>query len=147
MHPTLLETLAAWPDYVAYFNVVAGGPRGGLSLLADSNLDWGQDLELLKQWQEKNRDVPLALAYFGTSEQVMGPQGPTSDWRTIPQLGYGLRFVSAPPNPNDARGHVVAISATYLQGVYTGSVYAAYRSLVPIEVLGGTIYLYDLRNR
>lgn len=43
------ETLSAWPNYIAYFNVAAGGSRGGIDLLGDSNLDWGQDLPALAQ--------------------------------------------------------------------------------------------------
>src|SRR5205814_5870469 len=32
------ETLAAFPNFISYFNVAAGGSRGGLRLLSDSNL-------------------------------------------------------------------------------------------------------------
>jgi len=32
------------PHYLAYFNELAGGPANGFKELADSNLDWGQDL-------------------------------------------------------------------------------------------------------
>jgi 4-amino-4-deoxy-L-arabinose transferase-like glycosyltransferase len=31
------------PDYLAYFNELAGGPAGGWRYLGDSNLDWGQN--------------------------------------------------------------------------------------------------------
>jgi 4-amino-4-deoxy-L-arabinose transferase-like glycosyltransferase len=31
------------PDYIAYFNELAGGPAGGIRYLGDSNLDWGQN--------------------------------------------------------------------------------------------------------
>jgi tetratricopeptide (TPR) repeat protein len=31
------------PQWLAYFNVLAGGPAGGHRWLLDSNLDWGQD--------------------------------------------------------------------------------------------------------
>ena len=42
--------LVAWPNYLAYFNLVAGGPRHGYRRLVDSSLDWGQDLRGLKNW-------------------------------------------------------------------------------------------------
>ena len=38
-------TLWIHPHYLAYFNELAGGPSRGYRLLADSNLDWGQDLK------------------------------------------------------------------------------------------------------
>jgi 4-amino-4-deoxy-L-arabinose transferase-like glycosyltransferase len=33
----------ASPDFIAYFNELAGGPQNGYRWLADSNLDWGQN--------------------------------------------------------------------------------------------------------
>jgi 4-amino-4-deoxy-L-arabinose transferase-like glycosyltransferase len=35
--------LLASPDFIAYFNALAGGPANGYRWLADSNLDWGQN--------------------------------------------------------------------------------------------------------
>jgi len=40
-------SIAAAPNHVAYFNALAGGIEGGSRHLADSNLDWGQDLPAL----------------------------------------------------------------------------------------------------
>ena len=40
----IVEALIAYPNYIAHFNFALGGPRGGIELLGDSNLDWGQDL-------------------------------------------------------------------------------------------------------
>lgn len=39
----LASGLRAWPDDIAYFNEVAGGPAGGWRWLVDSNLDWDQN--------------------------------------------------------------------------------------------------------
>jgi hypothetical protein len=65
----LVIALATFPNYLAYFNVIAGGPSHGWRLLVDSSLDWGQDLPGLKQWLEKNNagaTQPVFLSYFGT---------------------------------------------------------------------------------
>lgn len=43
------SSLAVWPHAIAYFNEAAGGPRHGWRYLADSNLDWGQDLRFLRE--------------------------------------------------------------------------------------------------
>lgn len=66
-----VETLCRWPNYLAYFNQVAGGPSQGYKHLVDSSLDWGQDLPALKRYLDGrglNRDgaQPVYLAYFGT---------------------------------------------------------------------------------
>lgn len=57
----------AHPQYLSYFNLLAGGAERGHLFLADSNLDWGQDLKRLAAYQQAHREKPLKLAYFGTA--------------------------------------------------------------------------------
>ena len=47
------ESVTIRPNYLAYFNQLAGGPSQGYKHLADSSLDWGQDLPALKQWLDR----------------------------------------------------------------------------------------------
>lgn len=67
------ETVAIWPDYLAYFNAASGGPRQGYRRLVDSSLDWGQDLPALSRWLQENNlnggqaEMPVYLSYFGTA--------------------------------------------------------------------------------
>jgi hypothetical protein len=63
--PTLL---VAPRGYLTYFNSIAGGPDGGHRWLADSNLDWGQDLPRLAAWMKRNQVARVQLAYFGTDD-------------------------------------------------------------------------------
>jgi hypothetical protein len=133
-----MESLFAAPDYIPFFNVAAGGSRGGLRLLGDSNLDWGQDLKLLAKWQRENPTLPLYLCYFGSA----------------PPDYYGMHYVGLPGNSFDkAAEHaplawprapgVIAISATDLQEIYFGgNFYAPLRARKPLDVLGGSIYLF-----
>jgi hypothetical protein len=138
------ETLLAAPNFLAFFNTPSGGARGGVRLLGDSNLDWGQDLPALADWQRRNPTRPLQLLYFGTASPAY----------------YGLRYTALPGNsavtregalgaantPDDPG--VVAISATHLQGIYLNPAASQaidpYRHRPPTEVLNGTIYLFDL---
>jgi len=135
------ETLSAMPDYIPFFNVAAGGSRGGLSLLTDSNLDWGQDLKLLARWQQQHPDARLYLCYFG---------------RADPKY-YGIKYVNLPGGEEDRNAldkfpplgdhDTWAISATNLQGTYfvptLRSAYGMLREKAePFAVLGGSIYLY-----
>lgn len=66
----MAETLIAWPNYIAYFNQIAGGSKDGYKHLVDSSLDWGQDLKELKSWLEKNNPggEPVYLSFFGNSD-------------------------------------------------------------------------------
>ena len=60
------ESIAIRPHYLAYFNVLAGGPESGYRHLVDSSLDWGQDLPGLKRWlqaAEGNSESPAKVYY------------------------------------------------------------------------------------
>ena len=48
----IAESASIHPHYLAFFNMLSGGPRNGPRYLIDSNLDWGQDLKKLKRWTE-----------------------------------------------------------------------------------------------
>jgi hypothetical protein len=60
----------------------------------------------------------------------------------MPGNSYSPRRPDAPEKPA-----VLAVSASNLQGLYLDDrwrpFYTALRSRTPLEVLGGTIYLYD----
>jgi hypothetical protein len=155
-----VESLTAWPHYIAYFNFAAGGSRGGIKLLSDSNLDWGQDLPLLAEWQRQNPGVPLYLAYWATSDPaaygvryVNLPRGYAVDAGQGNLGGYQFGPPAPPFDPDRSWG-VVAISATHLQGPYLGpQVWSDLRRRLEesdredsplLDVLGGTIYLIRL---
>jgi hypothetical protein len=139
------ETLAVRPYFLSFFNVVAGGSEGGLRLLTDSNLDWGQGLPALRRWMDETRVERVNLCYFGSADPA----------------AYGIRFVPlegsyrldlaagsvgyAPQAP-DLPGWV-AVGATNLQGVYFApkgrDPYAFLRRKRPAAILaGGAMYVY-----
>ena len=68
----MAESVVIRPNYLAYFNEIAGGPGRGYQHLVDSSLDWGQDLPALKTWLDGHPTLvdgkPLYLAYFGTAD-------------------------------------------------------------------------------
>ncbi|HYM13036.1 MAG TPA: glycosyltransferase family 39 protein [Bryobacterales bacterium] len=65
------ESLLAAPDYLAYFNQIARGHEA--SILLDNCLDWGQDLERLRQFAEQRKISTIYLSYFGrTNPRVLG---------------------------------------------------------------------------
>jgi hypothetical protein len=93
-----VESATAYPDEIAFFNLASGGPGGGLQYLAESNVDWGQDLPALARFMRENKTGPIQLAYFG---------------RVDPRL-YGVEFSLLDPKP---RSGWVAISANFLAGL------------------------------
>lgn len=54
--------------YLTYFNFAAGGPEGGHRYLADSNIDWGQDLPRLAAWMRREKVEGIQLGYFGADD-------------------------------------------------------------------------------
>jgi hypothetical protein len=110
-----VEALRIAPDFLAYFNELAGGPARGYQHLVDSSLDWGQDLPPLKQWLDHEGlqgpgHPPVYLSYFGNARPAY----------------YGIDAVELPGFPDltprrrppRLTGGVYCISATTLNAVY-----------------------------
>lgn len=66
----ITASLAARPHYLAYFNELVGGSKNGWRHLADSSLDWGQELPGVKTWLDAHAapDEPVFMSYFGTGD-------------------------------------------------------------------------------
>jgi len=73
---SVLDVVGPWsyPNYLAYFNFIGGGTRGGYHHLVDSSYDWGQELPALAEWMQENglddetkRKRRVYLSYFGSS--------------------------------------------------------------------------------
>ncbi|HEX8202955.1 MAG TPA: glycosyltransferase family 39 protein [Isosphaeraceae bacterium] len=64
-----LAVASIHPHELSYFNALAGGPRGGRHVLADSNLDWGQGARALARLQAARPELrDLTLFYFGDTD-------------------------------------------------------------------------------
>lgn len=113
-----------YPDHLAYFNEIAGGPDGGRWWLLDSNLDWGQDLKGLGAWMKANGVEKIFLDYFG---------------RACPRY-YGIRTT------RDFEGGYLAVSATNLEGVYTEdrTRYDFLKGAQPVASIGHSILVYNV---
>ena len=59
----VVESLASFPGHVGHFSLLAGGSGRGREWLADSNVDWGQDLLRLRAWcgGRASRSVRVAV--------------------------------------------------------------------------------------
>ena len=136
------ETLPVHPDYLTFFNRVAGGPARGHTRLLDSNLDWGQDLEGLARWMERENVGHVNLSYFGTADPAYYGIACTHLYGAP---FYAVDRVADPRLP----GHV-AVSATNLHGVYLDPArrdfYAPLLEREPLAVIGGTIHVYHVEK-
>lgn len=113
------------PHYLAYFNWASGGPDRVPAHLIDSNLDWGQDLVLLRDWWEKTiPDQPLGVAYFGQiNPSIFWLRGQPFNWFLPPGRPGSIRPMTKTPAPGligppkTLQPGYYAISATLLYGL------------------------------
>jgi 4-amino-4-deoxy-L-arabinose transferase-like glycosyltransferase len=147
--PRVVIALGAWmaveaglyaPQYLAYFNELTGGPAGGSRVLADSNLDWGQDLFRLAAWQKRHPEArPLYFSYFGTSDPLR------YGVRAEPLLGLAPSFPMKTQAPDWAQQSVapragwIAISVDCLRLVPW---YHWLQQFRPVDRAGYSILVY-----
>jgi dolichyl-phosphate-mannose-protein mannosyltransferase len=100
-----IETVVIHPHYLTYFNQFAGGPSKGFRFAADSNLDWGQDLIALRNFQTQHETGPIQLLYFGRVDPaIYGIDYRVPDLAAGQPLGPGLVAIS-----NSLRGRSYAL--------------------------------------
>jgi len=108
-------SLLARPDYLPYFNPLAGGTENGYRYFVDSSLDWGQDLPRLKKWLDARPDRdPVFLSYFGSGSPRYYGIDATRIGDTYFDFSGSARQIVPP-----LRGGWFIISATMWQRVYT----------------------------
>jgi hypothetical protein len=56
----VVSVFSYYPNYLAYFNEIVWDRKMAYKYLADSNLDWGQDDLVLKEYQHEHRGVEKA---------------------------------------------------------------------------------------
>lgn len=129
-----VSAAAVAPQYLSYFNPLAGGSAAGYRLLADSNVDWGQDLPSLRAWQAENGRGRVALSYFGTA----------------PLAAYGVEWMDWRDVTSEGASSVrwLVVSATHLNGLYLcGDPFRALRSLEPDARIGYSLFAFLIDRR
>lgn len=133
--PGLLTVLLLWqfissfavhPDYIAYFNELAG--KHPEEIVVDSDLDWGQDLKRLATTLKKRGVKEYAISYNGSSN---------------------LDLFNLPPRqelvPYQRKDGWIAISLLRLQlgiGEPPYDQYSWLKEYQPVEKVGKSIWLY-----
>jgi len=140
---TAISSLRVVPHQLAYFNESVGGPEQGYRYLSDSNLDWGQDLQGLKAYVDKEKLPIIYLSYFGTA--------PPSYYRIRYQDVASTGALRPPPPekvPTDASRKILAISAYNLQDVSKADdpLFRWLWTRRPIAKIGYSIFVYDLTD-
>lgn len=118
---------------LAYFNEFAGGPGGGHRYLVESNLDWGQNLVRLRDYEEREELSPLLVYNYGL----------------VPPSAYGIEAGWVPCEPARA---VVAISVNHLYGIdpfekRPRECFDWLSDREPVAKIGGGLFVFDTREK
>jgi len=133
-----LELAFIAPNYIAYFNEFAGGPQNAGLYVADSNLDWGQDLKRLRDFVVKNNIPKIKVDYFGGGDAAyyLGERYEPMA-RGVPQKGW------------------LAVSVTFLDGGIGRPAkghrdeccyYRWLEHYQPVAKIGYSIYVYNISD-
>ncbi|HEV7994050.1 MAG TPA: hypothetical protein VGP25_19645 [Gemmatimonadaceae bacterium] len=117
--------LRTWPDYLAYFNPVAGAHPE--RILVDSNLDWGQDLYRLADTVRARGIDSIRVHYFGSANLS----------------AVGLTNARRLDRDERTTGWVAA-SETFLAGVWSDTSLRWLARQTPVARIGPSMRLYHI---
>ena len=138
----IVEAALIFPYHLAYFNEIVGGPDNGYKVLADSNVDWGQDIKRLKIWLDDHHIAEAHLAVFTGSEPER----------------YGIQVIKLPgpyQSPNEYGFHrfapepgVYVLGASSWQGLRLDNpdTYDWFRRQEPVARIGHSLFVYDVHS-
>jgi 4-amino-4-deoxy-L-arabinose transferase-like glycosyltransferase len=128
-----LESIAAYPNYLAFFNRLSGGMSYGARYLSDSNLDWGQDLRRLRVYLDSRHISNVCFDYFGKAR----PEDYHISSRAIP----------ATEEDTKRTGCVVVISQSTLHLSNSDGKYDWLSRQLPLDRIGGSLLVYVPERR
>lgn len=144
------ESLSAHPRYLSWFNATGGGPSQGWLYLADSNVDWGQDLDGVADAcrrlgiteittdvsSDRTLSAPgLTVHRFASLEDQAIDDPSTPPERRIP--GASGSYLSAPTR-------YMAVSVSRLMGLYGQNDLDWLRTRRLAARVGDSVFLFDL---
>ena len=134
----VISVLRQNPHHLAYFNEAVGGTAQGYRYLGDSNLDWGQDLNLLAETLAREGGK-WRVSYYGLNDPAYYdlPQESLIDFKEA-----GETFAAANPPAGQ-----YAISANHLHGqIPDPDMFDWFGRQSPSYHLGGSILVYEVEE-
>ena len=140
------SSLSAFPNSLAYANEAWGGPSHAHLYLSDSNVDWGQQLIQVKQWEDRHPGEECWFAYFARAVEPPSMYGirchvlPNGMLEGFPEDAFSLETV-----PPVIHGTVL-ISASELSGaawsIREMNPYARFQNMKPDERIDDGVFVY-----
>jgi hypothetical protein len=138
----IVSSLFVYPNQIAYANEAWGGARNAHNLLSDANVDWGQQLYQVKEWQDRHPGEECWFAYFARPEIDPATYGirchalPNVDtlwlggWEITPPMLHGAVLISA----GDLSG------CEWVSGQLNP--YRDFQKLKPDETIDDSVFVY-----
>ncbi|MDD3469448.1 MAG: hypothetical protein PHE53_05640 [Thermoguttaceae bacterium] len=119
------SSLYYYPYSMSYFNELVGGPTNGHYHLANSNIDWGQDLLYSQRWLAKHPEVKLNS--FGFDLPLVSP--------TL----IGIEVSEPPPLPEPG-WHMISVNRIHERD----GKYEYFLEMEPTDRIGYSINVYHM---
>lgn len=132
----ITTTVWAYPYYMSYFNPIAGGAMNGYRYATDSNADWGQDLNRLRDWVVENNIEKIHVDYFGGGDilKIVGQDRAILWWDSKRPIEPGYYAVSV----NFSQGSI------YDKTKKDEDSYRWLKNYAPIAQVGTSILIYQV---
>jgi hypothetical protein len=139
---TVVSSLHAFPNLLAYSNEVAGGPSHTYKLVSNANADWGQGLKWAKVYLDKHPSPDCWADFYGP---FLNPS--YYGIKCKPLLsGMGHQAGIGPQAMPSTISGTVLVSATEIGGIYWGpdnlNPYLAFRNQKPDDTIENIILVY-----
>jgi hypothetical protein len=127
------SSLSNFPNYIPYFNELAGGPAGGPAILDDSNIDWGQAVKQAAEYVRTHR-VSRDNLFFFSPFGAFAPQyyGLPANLSSVDVM-YRLVYYKPAPGTYIVSSHFAT---------RVGHMYKHFQAYKPIDRIGESLWVY-----
>ncbi len=138
-----ITAVISYPNYLSYYNFLAGGTDNGYKIADDSNYDWGQDVNKLQEYVNVNKIQNLKLDYFGIAD----PSYYLNSWKPLdPTKGKQTGWIAVSiTSLQEGLGLPVDLEEKYKQNM-TFNYYDWLRDYQPVGRVGKSIFIYFIPN-
>lgn len=119
-----ISSLRFFPNYINYFSEIIGNSQNASKYLVDSNLDWGQDLPQIANFQRNNNIDKIYLEYFWTGEEAIAY--------------YGINYETINADSINNHGYFV-IGASALR---TDNRFIKFKNSEPYKIIDNSVFIY-----
>jgi len=130
--------ILTWPNFLSYYNILAGGTLEGYKIATDSNYDWaGQDVKRLGKWVRDNK-IEKIYAHIFSNVSLNYYLGEAYQ-------SFNIRYDPLPP-----KGSLLAVSAFELQNINydkelpESQKYFQFKDNL-IKRIGTTIFVFEIK--